>query len=81
MQKIQDIGGKTVQKAVKFSMEVMTDDLTQKVIWTLGAENIPKISKFTFIIIDTYARTHAALNIHARAYIYIHILINIVSIF
>lgn len=57
MKKIQDIGGKSVQKAVKYAMEVvMTDDLTQQVVWTLGAENKPKISKFTFpyVIIGMY---------------------------
>ncbi|XP_077256570.1 uncharacterized protein LOC143907936 [Temnothorax americanus] len=60
MKKIQDIGGKSVQKAVKYAMEVvMTDDLTQQVVWTLGAENKPKISKFTFpyVIIDVVRNT------------------------
>ncbi|TGZ51585.1 Uncharacterized protein DBV15_11907 [Temnothorax longispinosus] len=33
MKKIQDIGGKSVQKAVKYAIEVvMTDDLTQQVV-------------------------------------------------
>lgn len=57
MQKIQEIGGKTVQKATKYAMEtVMTDTLTQKVVWTLGAKNVPKIYKFKFpyIIIGTW---------------------------
>lgn len=57
MQKIQAIGGKTVQKAIKYAMEVvMTDALTQQVVWTLGAENIPKLCKFKFpyLIIGTY---------------------------
>lgn len=57
MQKIQEIGGKTVQKTIKFAMEaIMTDELTQKVVWTLGAEHLPKICKFTFpyLIIGTY---------------------------
>ncbi|XP_071652764.1 uncharacterized protein [Temnothorax longispinosus] len=60
MKKIQDIGGKSVQKAVKYAMEVViTDDLTQQVVWTLGAENKPKISKFTFpyVIIDVVRNT------------------------
>lgn len=57
MKKIGEIGGKTVQKAVKYAMEaVLTDELTQQVVWILGAENIQKISKFKFpyLIIGTY---------------------------
>ncbi|XP_077255534.1 uncharacterized protein LOC143893711 [Temnothorax americanus] len=61
MKKIQDIGGKLVKKAVKYAMEVvMTNDLTQQVVWILGAENKPKISKFTFpyVIIDVVPGNH-----------------------
>ncbi|XP_071574115.1 uncharacterized protein [Temnothorax nylanderi] len=68
MKKIQDIGGKSVQKAVKYAMEVvMTDDLTQQVVWTLGAENKPKISKFTFpyVIIDVVRNTFEGTKIKA----------------
>lgn len=56
IQKMRDIGGKTIQKSVKYCMEqVMTDELTKNVVWILGGENIPKISKFKFpyLIIGT----------------------------
>lgn len=49
VQKIEEIGGRNVQKAVKFSMEaVMSDQLSQKVVWVLGAETVPKLSRFAF---------------------------------
>ncbi|XP_024868243.1 uncharacterized protein LOC112452336 isoform X1 [Temnothorax curvispinosus] len=63
-----DIGGKSVQKTVKYAMEiVMTDDLTQQVVGTLGAENKPKISKFTFpyVIIDVVRNTFEGTKIKA----------------
>lgn len=56
-QKIQQIGGKNVQKTIKYSLEsIITDELAQHVVWILGADDKPKMSKFEFpqIIIGTY---------------------------
>lgn len=56
-QKIQQISGKNVQKTIKYSLEsIITDELAQHVVWILGADDKPKMSKFEFpqIIIGTY---------------------------